>query len=98
MKYKFITVSAVLAVVSLCLVQPVRAQNEEKSSDESTTETKTSDTKAEKKANEKKTQKSSVSSADKKFVQNAAKGGMMEVAMGREAASKAQSSDVKQFG
>src|SRR5690242_4592748 len=107
MKYKFITVSAVLAVVSLCLVQPVRAQNEEKSSDENTTETKSSDTTAEKKSSdtnaekktsEKKTQKSSLSSADKRFAENAAKGGMMEVAMGREAASKAQNNDVKQFG
>ena len=107
MKYKFTIVGAVLAVVSLCLVQPVRAQNEEKSSEENTTETKSSDTNAEnktsetnveKKASEKKTQKSSLSSADKKFAENAAKGGMMEVAMGREAASKAQNSDVKQFG
>lgn len=108
MKHKFTIVGAVLAVVSLCLVQPVRAQNEEKSSDENTTETKSSDenttetksseAKAEKKTNEKKTEKSSLSSADKKFVENAAKGGMMEVAMGREAASKAQNSDVKQFG
>jgi putative membrane protein len=40
----------------------------------------------------------SVSAADKKFAENAAKGGMMEVAMGRQAAGKAQSNDVKQFG
>ena len=50
------------------------------------------------KTSESKSAKGSLSSADKKFVENAAKGGMMEVAMGREAASKAQSSDVKQFG
>lgn len=40
----------------------------------------------------------SVSAADKKFVENAAKGGMMEVAWGRQAASKAQNNDVKNFG
>jgi putative membrane protein len=40
----------------------------------------------------------SVSAADKRFVENAAKGGMMEVAMGRAASSKAQNSEVKQFG
>src|SRR4051812_49414787 len=42
--------------------------------------------------------KGSVSSADKKFAENAAKGGMMEVAWGKAAASRAQNSDVKQFG
>ena len=39
-----------------------------------------------------------VSSADKKFVEEAAKGGMMEVAWGKEASSRGNSSDVKQFG
>ena len=53
-------------------------------------ETKASETKSEKGG--------SLSSADKKFAENAAKGGMMEVAWGREAASKAQNNDVKQFG
>jgi putative membrane protein len=42
--------------------------------------------------------KSSVSAADKKFAENAAKGGMMEVAWGKAAASKGQNNDVKQFG
>jgi putative membrane protein len=36
--------------------------------------------------------------ADKKFVMNAAKGGMMEVELGKVAAEKASSPDVKQFG
>src|SRR5438874_8857980 len=51
------------------------------------------------KSSEAKTEKGGgLSAADKKFAENAAKGGMMEVAWGREAASKGQSNDVKQFG
>jgi putative membrane protein len=41
---------------------------------------------------------SSVSAADKLFMKKAAKGGMMEVAMGKLAEEKAQSEDVKSFG
>jgi putative membrane protein len=52
----------------------------------------------EEKASESKAEKSSLSAADKKFAQNAAKGGMMEVAWGKAASAKAQNSDVKQFG
>ncbi|MEO8190733.1 MAG: DUF4142 domain-containing protein [Acidobacteriota bacterium] len=37
-------------------------------------------------------------SADSKFVMDAAKGGMMEVEMGKMAAEKASNADVKQFG
>jgi putative membrane protein len=39
-----------------------------------------------------------LSTADKNFMINAAKGGMMEVEMGKMAASNAQSADVKKFG
>jgi putative membrane protein len=52
----------------------------------------------EEKTSEGKAEKSSLSSADKKFVQNAAKGGMMEVTWGKAASERAQNSDVKQFG
>jgi len=41
---------------------------------------------------------STVSEKDKKFMRKAAKGGMMEVAMGRMAEQNAQSDDVKSFG
>jgi len=41
---------------------------------------------------------SSVSAKDKTFMKKAARGGMMEVAMGRLAEQKAQSEDVKSFG
>jgi putative membrane protein len=41
---------------------------------------------------------SSVSAADKLFMKKAAKGGMMEVAMGKVAEQKGQSEDVKSFG
>ena len=41
---------------------------------------------------------SKLSSADKTFMMNAAKGGMMEVEMGKVAAQNAQSADVKKFG
>ena len=39
-----------------------------------------------------------LSSADKTFMMNAAKGGMMEVEMGKVAAQNAQNADVKKFG
>ncbi len=41
---------------------------------------------------------SSLSANDKKFMKKAAKGGMMEVAMGKLAEEKGQSDDVKSFG
>lgn len=41
---------------------------------------------------------SKLSSADKTFMMNAAKGGMMEVEMGKIAAQNGQSADVKKFG
>ncbi len=41
---------------------------------------------------------SKLSSADKTFMMNAAKGGMMEVEMGKMAAQNGQSADVKKFG
>jgi len=41
---------------------------------------------------------SSVSAKDKMFMKKAAKGGMMEVAMGKLADEKGQSEDVKSFG
>jgi putative membrane protein len=41
---------------------------------------------------------SKVSAADKTFMMNAAKGGMMEVELGKLAAQNAQSADVKRFG
>ena len=40
----------------------------------------------------------SLSSADKAFIKEAAKGGMMEVAMGRQAAQNASNAEVKKFG
>ena len=41
---------------------------------------------------------STLSEKDKAFMKKAAKGGIMEVAMGRMAEQKAQSEDVKSFG
>jgi len=41
---------------------------------------------------------SKLSAADKTFMMNAAKGGMMEVEMGKQAAQNAQNADVKKFG
>ncbi len=40
----------------------------------------------------------SLSAKDKTFMRNAAKGGMMEVALGKLAREKGQSADVKKFG
>lgn len=42
--------------------------------------------------------KSGLSAADKNFMTNAAKGGMMEVEGGKVAAAKSQNADVKKFG
>jgi putative membrane protein len=42
--------------------------------------------------------KNELSSSDKKFVENAAQGGVAEVEMGKLAAQKAQNAEVKQFG
>jgi putative membrane protein len=50
------------------------------------------------KTSDSKTGKGSVSAADKKFAEKAAKGGMMEVAGGRAASQQAKSNAVKQFG
>jgi len=44
------------------------------------------------------TKSSSLSAKDKTFMKKAAKGGMMEVAMGNLAAQNSQSDDVKSFG
>jgi putative membrane protein len=41
---------------------------------------------------------SKLSAADKTFMMNAAKGGMMEVEMGKMAAANAENADVKKFG
>lgn len=100
MKHKFIlTGSAVIAVASICVVQPLRAAENDEQKEEQKTEQK-DEQKTEKKEakSSAKSTKSSVSSADKKFVENAAKGGMMEVAWGRAATSRANNNDVKQFG
>ena len=45
-----------------------------------------------------KAKESKLSSADKAFIKDAAKGGMMEVAMGRVAEKNATNSEVKNFG
>lgn len=42
--------------------------------------------------------KGKLSAADKTFMMNAAKGGMMEVEMGKQAVQNGQSADVKKFG
>ena len=49
-------------------------------------------------SNSKKAKASRLSSADKAFIKDAAKGGMMEVAMGRVAEKNASDSEVKNFG
>ena len=55
--------------------------------------------KAEKKSDAKTEAKTSaLSSKDKSFITKAAKGGMMEVEMGKMAAASAQNADVKKFG
>jgi putative membrane protein len=49
-------------------------------------------------SNSNKAKASALSSADKAFIKDAAKGGMMEVAMGRVAEKNASDSEVKNFG
>jgi putative membrane protein len=84
MKNKFIlTGSVMVAIASVGFLQPMRAAEEDQKNEEKPAKTEKS---------------SKVSSADKKFVQEAAKGGMMEVDWGKAASSRAQNADVKQFG
>ena len=108
MKHKFTIIGpAIIVLASICFFQPLIGAEEEeskaseksseKASEEKKSETKSSeDKKSETKAKEK-SAKSSLSAADKKFVENAAKGGMMEVEMGKMASKRAQSNHVKQF-
>jgi putative membrane protein len=56
------------------------------------------DPKSKSDSNSSKAKESKLSSADKAFIKDAAKGGMMEVAMGRVAEKNATDSDVKNFG
>ena len=49
-------------------------------------------------SNSNKAKASTLSSADKAFIKDAAKGGMMEVAMGRVAEKNASNNEVKNFG
>jgi putative membrane protein len=95
-----IIVPALFAMASICLLQPVKAAEEEEKSSEVKTENTEKSESAEKtdKSAEKKSAKSTLSSADKKFMKTAAKGGMMEVAGGKAASKQAQSREVKQFG
>jgi putative membrane protein len=103
MKHKFIIITplsiAVAIAVSLCAYQFVQAQEDETKSSAAKEEASPSETKAETKTTTAtKSEKPKVSAADKKFVENAAKGGMMEVSMGKAASERAANSDVKQFG
>src|SRR6476620_12056507 len=54
--------------------------------------------KAKSDSNSNKAKASTLSSADKAFIKDAAKGGMMEVAMGRVAEKNATDSEAKNFG
>lgn len=80
------TTVATAFFASLLALTPVYAQNQGTTAG-STTETQKMDKKG----------SGQLSSQDQKFIMDAAKGGMMEVEMGRVAAQKASSADVKNF-
>ena len=75
-------VSGLIAVACVGLSGTALAQNPKSKSD----------------GNGNKAKASTLSSADKAFIKDAAKGGMMEVAMGRVAEKNASDSQVKNFG
>jgi putative membrane protein len=75
-------ITGVIAIVCIGLGGAALAQNPKSKSD----------------SNSNKAKASTLSSADKAFIKDAAKGGMMEVAMGRVAQKDASNSEVKNFG
>lgn len=81
-----------LVAASLCLTGVAFAQSETKKKSDDTSSpaqaTASGDTSA----------KGPVTEKDKKFIKKAAKGGMMEVEMGRMASENAKNDDVKAFG
>jgi putative membrane protein len=74
--------TGVIAIVCIGLSGTALAQNPKSKSD----------------SNSNKAKASTLSSADKAFIKDAAKGGMMEVAMGRVAEKNTSDSEVKNFG
>jgi putative membrane protein len=85
MKNEFsINIRFIIGVIGICigLSGTAFAQNPKSKSD----------------SNSNKTKASTLSSADEAFIKDAAKGGMMEVAMGRVAEKNASDSEVKNFG
>ncbi|MEY2493759.1 MAG: putative rane protein [Verrucomicrobiota bacterium] len=88
---------AVVAVVGggLCLSVPAYGAEETPKADaaKKTDTTKKSDTKSDKTSTA-----APLSDKDKNFIQAAAKGGMMEVEMGKMAQKQAKNADVKSFG
>jgi len=75
-------ITGVIAIVCIGLSGTALAQNPKSKSDSNSNKAKTS----------------ALSSADKAFIKDAAKGGMMEVAMGRVAEKNATDSEAKNFG
>jgi len=75
-------ITALIAITCIGLDGAALAQNPKSKSD----------------SNSNKAKASALSSADKAFVKDAAKGGMMEVAMGHVAEKNASDSEVKNFG
>lgn len=101
MKNKSITILAV-ACVSACLLGSINAQNPKpypplKTGMNSGTEAKATSTAAQEDAAAKPA-KGKLSAKDKAFMMKAAKGGMMEVEMGKMAAQNGKHADVKKFG
>jgi len=89
---------AVLAVTSLCLANSAIAAMQGSNPPQSAhaPPTTTASTAATNKGGTAK--KGNLSGKDKKFMMNAAKGGMMEVEMGKQASQSGQNADVKKFG
>ena len=101
-----ITVISQLTVMAICLTLAcgtARAAEEKSEAKASPTAAEKAE-KAEKPEKAEKSEKKSdakttaLSSKDKSFITKAAKGGMMEVEMGKMAAASAQNADVKKFG
>jgi putative membrane protein len=83
-----------LTISSLCFAGGAMAQTESKKKSDAAVNSEVATTKEKPSS----AQRSSLGEKDKTFLKKAAKGGMMEVAMGKLASEQGQSADVKKFG
>ena len=97
---RFSTPARIAGVVSFCVAAAVGAQTKapEAASVTKATPPSSSQSKATPSSSQSAMSSTKLSSSDRKFIEEAAQGGMAEVQLGKLAADKASSADVKKFG